>query len=195
MRDGGPRLRPAVSSDPKPQLKGTLVKRTLIILAAAAARPRSPPVRLGIVFVARGRRSGTVSTGSSIAGPHPRRRQGPHAVPVREGHPRPQRLLRDLRDLLATAAHTRQADRWRGVRAIAARHHSPGGRDDAGDLRRPSALPLSAGHEAGPDERGRTLTTSAQAGTCSHRAATKIEADEAGENTGSTQPNPPLLGR
>ena len=46
-----------------------------------------------------------------VAGPHPRRRQGPHAVPVREGHPWPQRLLRHLRNVLAAAAHARQAVR------------------------------------------------------------------------------------
>ena len=56
------------------------------------------------------------------AGPHRRRRQGPHALPVREGQEPAQRLLRTVREVLAAAAYPRKARRSCGREAVASRH-------------------------------------------------------------------------
>ena len=55
--------------------------------------------------------------------------------------------------LLAAAPHQRQAGRRPGREAVPARHDPPERRNEAGHLRRPSALPVRAGHQAWPDQR------------------------------------------
>ena len=63
------------------------MKRSLIIIVAPLQRRPSLPTRRRHVRVESvGRRRGNGLDRQFVAGPHPRRLQGPHALPVREGH-------------------------------------------------------------------------------------------------------------
>ena len=98
-RDGGPGHRPAV-----PLRKETPMK-TALLIAVVARRAASPAA------ARRHRQRPTaprrVSTAGIATRPHPRRRPRPHALPVREGPTRPQRLLRCL--CAATGRHCSRA--------------------------------------------------------------------------------------
>ena len=79
------------------------MKRTLILIAAArcSGHPHRRYRPRHVLVAPVGRRRGIGLHRQFDPGSHPRRLQGPHALPVREGHPQAQRLLRYLRNVLA----------------------------------------------------------------------------------------------
>ena len=77
-----------------------------------------------------------------LPGRDPRRLEGSHCLPVREGHRPQEHLLRCVRHGVAARHDEWQAERRLRRDRVDARHDDALRRQDAGDLQRPSPLPL-----------------------------------------------------
>jgi hypothetical protein len=122
------------------------MRRLLLSLTAPGrCRPRDRRVRRLGRWLRRGRAAGREDLGVDLpvrARHDPRRRQGPHAVPLREGQGRPEPMLGRVREHLAPGAGGRRGPRRRGDQRGAPPLDPSRRRTQGGVVRRPPALLL-----------------------------------------------------